>query len=70
MRVSQLLHAMCKDDIIEIDDYDLPIYQNTIYRGTVRGIERDNPINKMHIKNLCFINDKICVLAQKPKEKV
>lgn len=40
MKVSQLLHAMDKDDFIMIDDFDAHIDNMTIYIGTVRGITR------------------------------
>ena len=65
MRVSQLIHAMDKDDMIVIDDYNAPIDNMTIYQGTVRGIKRDNPINQMHVSNISVIDDTILVLAEK-----
>jgi hypothetical protein len=34
-----------------------------IYAGTVRGITRDNPINKMHITSICADEDRISVLV-------
>ena len=69
MRVSQLLKAMDKDDMIVIDDYDKPVDDMTIYDGTVRGIKRDNPVNKMHVASICANNDKILVLAEDPKKR-
>lgn len=69
MRVSQLIHAMDKDELIVIDDYDAPINKMTIYRGTVRGIKRDDPINKMHVHSICADNDTILVLAAKQRER-
>lgn len=69
MKVSQLLHAMDKDDLIVIDDYDKPIDKMTLYKGNVRGIKRDNPINKMHILSICADDDTILVLVVKPKLK-
>lgn len=69
MKISQLLHAMDKDDLIVIDDYDEPITKMTLYEGTVRGIVRDNPINKMHIESICAENDTILVLATHPTKK-
>lgn len=69
MRVSQLLHNMDKNDLIVIDDYDKPIDKMTLYKGNVRGIKRDNPINKMHIESICADNDTILVLATHPTEK-
>ena len=69
MRVSQLLHAMYKGDSIVIEDYNKPIDKNILYEGTVRGIERDDPINKMHIQSICADGDTILVLVQKPETK-
>ena len=69
MIVSQLLYVMEKDDFIMIDDADACIDNQTIYIGTVRGITRDNPINKMHIDCICANNDIIHILAEKPKKK-
>lgn len=69
MRVSQLLHAMDKGEYISIDDYDAPITECNLYRGIVRGISKDNPINRMHVKSICADNDTILVLAVKQREK-
>jgi hypothetical protein len=69
MRVSQLIHAMDKDDMIVIDDYNAPIDNMTIYKGTVRGIKRDNPINQMHVSNISVNDDTILVLAEKTRER-
>jgi hypothetical protein len=69
MRVSQILHAMDKDELIVINDYNEPIDKMTLYHGTVRGIKRDDPINKMHILNVCADDDTILVLVQKPEMK-
>lgn len=69
MRVSQLIHAMDKDDMIVIDDYNTPIDNMTVYEGTVRGIKRDNPINQMYVLNICAKNDTILVVAEKARER-
>lgn len=68
MKVSQLIHAMGRDDLIVIDDFDAPIDKMNLYSGTVRGIYRDNPINKMHIKSICADDDVILVLVRKGKK--
>lgn len=68
MKVSQLTHAMDKDDVIVIDDYEAPIDKMTIYEGPVKGIPREDPMNKMHVCGVCACNDKILVLAIKPKK--
>ena len=69
MRISQLLHAMDKDDVVEICDFDAPIDDNLIYKGSVRGISRDNPINRMHVECILAQNGTIFVLARKPRAK-
>lgn len=69
MRVSQLLHVMDKDDVIVIDNYNAPIDNTTIYEGAVRGINRDNPVNRMHVASICAKNDTIFVLAEEPRER-
>lgn len=69
MEVSQLIHAMDRDDEIVIDDYDAPFDNMTIYKGAVRGIKKDNPINKMHIERVLAANDTIFVLAVKQRKR-
>ena len=69
MKVSQLIHAMDKDDVIIIDDYEAPIDNMTIYEGPVKGFSREDPTNKMHICSVCAHDDKILVLAVTPKKR-
>lgn len=69
MKVSQLLHSMDKCNEVYISDYDSPIDKSLLYRGTVRGITRDNPINKMHVVNICADDDVILVLVEMAKER-
>lgn len=69
MKVSQLIHAMDKDDEIVIDDFDSHIENQTLYSGAVRGIKKDDPINKMHILALSALDDVIYVCARKQREK-
>jgi hypothetical protein len=66
MRVSQLLKVMDKDDEIVIDDFGKPIDKMMIYNGAVRGIKRDDPINKMHIYSVNAYDYTIIVLAGYP----
>jgi len=66
MKVSQLIHAMDRDEEIVIDDYDAKM---TIYEGAVRGIKKDNPVNKMHIESIAARNYTIIVLAVKQRER-
>lgn len=69
MKVSQLLHVMDKDDEIVIDNYNAPINNTVIYKGTVRGIKRDNPVNQMHVSSIFANDDTIFVLAEEPRER-
>ncbi len=71
MRVSQLLHVMNKDDQIVIDVFDisLPFDKTTLYQGSVSGIKRDDPVNKMHVSSICAVSDIIFVLAEEPRKK-
>ncbi len=69
MKVSQLIHAMHRDDEIVIDDFYLPIDTMTVYIGAVRGIKKDNPVNKMHVMSIHAMNDKIYVLASGERSK-
>ena len=69
MRVSQLLHVMYKDDLIVIDDGNKKIDRNRVYSGTVRGIKRDDPVNKMHVVAIYPYDNKLLVLAETSKKK-
>jgi len=64
MKVSQLLHAMGKDEEIIIEDEGKPISQMTVYHGDVRGIKRDDPINRMHVSR-CLACDNIMIVIAK-----
>lgn len=70
MKVSQLIHTMGRDDAIVIDDADRRICSMTIYTGKVRGIKKDDPINRMNVKHIYADGDVIYVLAKNfSKEK-
>ena len=70
MRVSQLIHAMHRDDEIRIDDFNKPVDKMTIYKGTARGIYKDDPINKMHILSVAAAENIICVLAIEQRKEL
>lgn len=61
MRISQLTKVIDKDEKIIIEDYDAPIDKMRLYDGEVRGIKRDDPINKMTVVSVCADDD--CILA-------
>ena len=63
MKVSQLIHAMDKDDELIVDDESKPINKMQLYRGSVRGIERDDPINAMHVNSVFACDNIIVVLV-------
>ena len=67
MRVSQLLYVMEKDDTVIIDDAEERIDRMRIYDGPVRGIKRDDLINRMHVHAICADDDQIKILAATPK---
>ena len=69
MKVSQLLHVIDKDDTIVIEDFEKPVTKMQIYVGPVRGIKKDNPINKMHVAGITAVNDTLFILAEDPKMK-
>lgn len=69
MRLSQLIHAMDRDDDITVSDYGAPIDKCLLYDGIVRGIKKDNEINKMHVVNVTASADVVCVLVSRRKEQ-
>ena len=70
MRVSQLLCVMDKDDWISIDDYERSVDDLNLYVGTVRGITRESPLNKMRVHAIYVgSNEMLHVLAKNPKTK-
>lgn len=69
MRLSQLLHVMDKEHEISVDDFDAHIDKMQLFEGRVKGIKRDDPINKMHVVGVCAVNDVICVAVEEPKGK-
>lgn len=64
MRVSQLLKVMDKDEDICIEDYNKTIDDMELYCGAVRGIKKDDPINKMQVVAIVAINDLLCVCVR------
>ena len=69
MRVSQLLYAMDRDDVVIVNEEGQPIDETCLYRGEVRGIKRDSPLNKYHITKLFAFDDMVVVFAVEPKNK-
>ena len=69
MRVSQLTCVMDKDETIVINDFNKPITDMEIYVGAVRGLKKDNPINKMHVSCISAVNDTIFIVVEEPRER-
>lgn len=69
MRVSQLIHAMDRDDLIVINDGNKRITNMQVYSGSVRGIKKDNPINRYYVHNILADGDTIVVLAENQRKK-
>ena len=69
MRISQLLHAMDKDEWIVIHDGSMRISNMCVYAGEVGGIKKDDPINRYHIHHIFADCSIIVVLAEKQKER-
>lgn len=69
MRVSQLIHAMDRDDLIIVNDGNKRIANMQVYRGEVRGIKKDNPINRYYVHNIFADGDTIVVLGEEKRER-
>ena len=69
MKISQLIKLMPKYDEIIIDDENAPVDRMKVYVGTVRGIKRDSPINKMRITSVCADEDRIFVLVSNDERR-
>ena len=69
MRVSQLIHAMDRDDLIIVNDGNKRITNMCVYEGVVRGIKKDNPINRYYVHNIFADGDTIVVLAEEQRKK-
>lgn len=68
MRVSQLIHAMDRDDLIIINDGNKRITNMEVYNGEVRGIKKDNPINRYYVRHIFADGDTIIVLAEEQRK--
>lgn len=61
MKLSQLLKVIDKNDKIIVNAYGQSPLNNSIYEGQVRGIKKENPINKRHVKFVMAFDDKIVI---------
>lgn len=69
MKVSQLLHAMDLEDDIIIENGNERIDRMTIYKGEVRGIKRDDPVNRMHVEHIFACENVMVVLVNGESKK-
>lgn len=69
MKVSQLLHAMDREDDIIIENGSERIDRMTIYEGEVRGIKRDDPVNRMHVEHVFACDNVMVVLVNEARAK-
>lgn len=69
MRVSQLIHAIDRDALIVVNDGNKRIANMQVYSGEVRGIKKDNPINRYYVHNIFADGDTIVVLAEEKRER-
>ena len=69
MKVSQLLHAMDREDDIIIENGNERIDRMTIYKGEVRGIKRDDPVNRMHVEHVFACDNVMVVLVNEARVK-
>lgn len=69
MKLSQLLHAMDRDDVIIVNEEEQPIDETCLYRGEVKGIKRDSPLNKYHITKLFAFDDMVVVFTVEPRKR-
>ena len=69
MRVSQLTNVMEKKETICICDARKPITEIELYNGYVKGIKRDDPINKMHVDAVTACEGQIVVFVKDQRGK-
>ena len=69
MKLSQLTRLMDKDDEIIINDDSKSVLSQRLYAGLVRGINRDNPINKYPITNIFGCDNAIVVFVVEPRKE-
>lgn len=61
MRLSQLTKVMNRNDRITVMLSAAPVDQMCLYDGMIRGIYRDNPINRGHITTLLAYDNVVIV---------
>ena len=69
MRISQLLHALDKNEAIVIMDTNQPVMRMRVFSGLVRWIHKDNPLNRYHVKLITTDEGSITILAEEQRRK-
>lgn len=65
MRVSQVLHAMDKDDTVVIVDLRSKVDEGELYCGFPGGIKRDDPLNRMHVDTLAACDGDLVIFVKR-----
>lgn len=63
MKLSQLLYVIDREDKICVSDFNKPIEHSLLFQGEVKGIKKDNEINKMHVLNVTAYDDELLILV-------
>lgn len=66
MRLSQLTRRMDRRDEIQVCLLGEPIDRNVAYSGAVRGIGRDDPLNRMSVNHVCACEDVLLIEVRNP----
>ena len=69
MKLSQLTRLIDEDDDIIINDESKSVLTQRIYKGRVRGIKSDDPINKYPITNIFGCDNAIVVFVVEPRKE-
>lgn len=65
MRVSQVLHAMDKDDTVVIVDLYGEGDEGELYCGFPGGVKRDDPLNRMHVDTLAACDGDLAIFVKR-----
>ena len=68
MKVSQISHCVERDAELHIIDSSLPIDKMILFEGARKDLQRDNELNKRHVRKL-FACDDIIVLDVTERNK-
>lgn len=66
MKLSALLHKLCKGDTVSIAEANKN-KDKKLYEGKVCGIDRDNPINAYLVRHIFADGGKITAVVEMPR---